>query len=58
MAERVGFEPTDPVKGQRFSRTVPIDHSGTSPHRAAKCTLARELTQRPLPTAGARPVES
>ena len=31
MAERVGFEPTDPVKGSTVFETVPIDHSGTSP---------------------------
>ena len=31
VAERVGFEPTVPC-GTTVFETVPIDHSGTSPH--------------------------
>ena len=31
MAERVGFEPTCPVKGKTLSRRPRYDHFGTSP---------------------------
>ncbi len=31
VAERVGFEPTVPVKGTTVFETAPFDHSGTSP---------------------------
>ena len=33
MAVRVGFEPTEPVKVQRFSR--PPDSTALAPHRAS-----------------------
>ena len=42
-----GIRTHGPRKGSTVFETVPIDHSGTSPHRAAKFTLARELAQRP-----------
>ena len=35
VAERVGFEPTVPC-GTTVFETVPIDHSGTSPHRQVR----------------------
>ncbi len=31
VAERVGFEPTDPETGSTVFETAPFDHSGTSP---------------------------
>ena len=36
LAERVGFEPTCPVKGKTLSRRPRYDHFGTSPHNRAR----------------------
>ena len=49
MAERVGFEPTDPVRGQRFSR--PSRSSTLAPlrNRGAKSSLGRGRLQRSRP---------
>jgi hypothetical protein len=56
MAVRVGFEPTEPVKVQRFSR--PPDSTALAPHRIGfplvshslqRLSLCRDAQQIPLP---------
>ena len=65
MAERVGFEPTDPVKGQRFSRPprsttpAPLRFGGGSlPARAQLCTEDLEQLGRVRGTQTAPPRHS
>ena len=48
MAERVGFEPTCPLRDKTLSRRPRYDHFGTSPNlRLYRPALAEELLDEP-----------
>ena len=45
MAERVGFEPTVPVRVRRFSRPFRYDHFGISPYLPNDVTTIKDDCQ-------------